>query len=187
MSWPRSLRPRRGHQLQDQFQSRPAGGRTLLPVGTLRPWMEHCPFCTTPHAHGGPARRGWALVRYRAESPPRVSPGEKSLRSWPPRVEPPPGPAPAPPPVGLPLALTSPPPHCPRAPRPLSQHPFQPLQVFPDHPPNPPYLQASKAAPLLTHLANPGEARDSSAFSAPRAADFGHCVYGIPTPKRGLG
>lgn len=53
--------------------------------------------------------------------------------------------------------------------------------------PPPPYLQASKAAPLLTPLANPGEARDSSAFSAPRAADFGHCVYGIPTPKRGLG
>ena len=35
-----------------------------------------------------------------------------------------------------PPALTSPTQSCPRAPEPLSQHPFQPLQVFPDHPPH---------------------------------------------------
>ena len=61
-SWPYSLGLRKGDQLQDQLQSRPASGRTLLPVGTLWPWMEHCPFCTTPHARGGPTRCGWALV-----------------------------------------------------------------------------------------------------------------------------
>lgn len=57
-SWPCSLGLRKG----DQLQNGPASGRTMLPVGTLWPWMEHCPFCTTPHTRGEPARWGWALV-----------------------------------------------------------------------------------------------------------------------------
>lgn len=97
----------------------------------------------------------------------RPSPGASSRR-------PPPGPH-------IPTSALSPGPQTP-FPAPFPAPPGVPRPAPPL-----PYLQASKAAPLLTPLANPGEARDSSVFSAPRATDFRHCVYRIPTPKRGLG
>lgn len=136
-----------------------------------------------PHAHGT-IRRGWALVRYRAESPPGSAQGEESqiLAT---QSGASPGPAPAPPPVGLPASHphlhTVPGPRAP-FPAPLSS-PSRCSQTAP----NPPYLQASKAAPLPTHLANPGEARDSLCILSTQSRRFWPLCLGIPTPKRGLG
>ena len=39
-----------GTSSRQAAQSRPAGGRTLLPAGTLRPWMDPAPSAYPPHA-----------------------------------------------------------------------------------------------------------------------------------------
>lgn len=152
-----------------------AGGRDQLQAGgpeqTSRwedpaPWGDPaaldgpCPFRIPPTCVEDPSDGSgpWCVRQSRAA--PQGQPGgsrSQILTSHTPQSGASSGPSPGPPPVGLLLALTSPPQRCPRAPEPLSQHPFQALQVLP-YPPHP---------HLVFSPANPGEAHDSSSCSAP--------------------